>query len=231
MKISERFRDVAVVGCLMILFSGMVAVLYESPWLLFFLTLPIPFVLISRFENIQRAAKVALVGMVLGPITEIICVAAGLWTYFETGGFPYIPVWLFAGWACFPTALILLTKSVLNRSISAQSMKGITVFSVFGITLQVVLFVLFGHSSMGGLIVAGSMIIAVILLLRKKETYILLLLGAFIGPLVEAIPIVAGAWSYPIVEILSMPYYMPLAYGIFAVFVSYIASSVSFIKY
>jgi hypothetical protein len=62
----------------------------------------------------------AVAGAVIGPLTEVACVSGGLWSYAETGGIPLIPPWLFVIWACFPTALWLIVRSLLGEMPSSR---------------------------------------------------------------------------------------------------------------
>lgn len=217
MKFTQKTQDITVIAVLIASFIAMTSFLFDSPWILFFLSLPIPLILIYRYENIHHAFRMSLVSAILGPVTEIICVKAGLWEYANTGGLPFIPPWLFTGWASFSLSLILLAQIILGKK-SLKVSPNIFLMSS-GLVLQVVLFYIFGKSSSDGLIVAVLIIITQLLIFKSKETIVLIAIGVFIGPLVEIFPISFGAWQYSLKEFCQMPYYMPLAYGTFAVFV------------
>ncbi|HNR58994.1 MAG TPA: hypothetical protein PKJ51_11105, partial [Methanothrix sp.] len=106
--------DVAVVAILAAYCTLVLTALWGRPYIAALLLLPPPLILGMRVGQPRRAAALALTGALLGPLTEIACVAGGLWTYAETGGLPYVPPWNFPAWASFPPAIWLLVGAVLG---------------------------------------------------------------------------------------------------------------------
>ncbi|HPE64318.1 MAG TPA: hypothetical protein PLQ49_09455, partial [Methanothrix sp.] len=78
--------DVAIVAILAAYGTLVLATLWDRPYIAALLMVPPPIILASRLGDPRRAAAFALTGAVLGPLTEMACVAGGLWTYAETGG-------------------------------------------------------------------------------------------------------------------------------------------------
>lgn len=68
---------------------------------------------------------------------------------------------------------------------------------------------------------------ALILVFRERTTLVMMGAGALLGPLVESLPISAGAWWYAApAEIFGMPSYMILAYAIFGGLVGHASQAV-----
>lgn len=204
--------DLAIVVLLVIYAVASIVCLWRSPHLLALLLLPAPLVLVMRLG--RSGLALAATGAVLGPATEMACVYGGLWAYAETGGLPLIPSWLIIIWSCFPTALWLIVRSLLG-SIPA-SKPGTLSLALPGIVIEVGLFVTMSRSTLL-IIIAGSILAAAILIIRReRSTIILMAAGAVLGPVCEALPVAAGAWSYAMPQFLGMPVWLPLAYALFA---------------
>lgn len=223
--LSQRTRllDLAIVVLLVIYAVASIVSLWRSPYFLALLLLPAPLVLMARLG--RSGLALAATGAVLGPATEIACVQGGLWTYAETGGLPFVPPWLIVIWACFPTALWLIVRSLLG-SIPA-SKPGTLPLALLGIVIEVVFFVALSENT-PLVILAGSVLAAAILVIRReKSTIILMAAGAVLGPVCEALPVAAGAWSYAAPQVLSMSIWLPLAYALFAALTSFASWSVA----
>lgn len=169
-----------------------------------------------RVGHPRSAAALALTGAVLGPLTEAACVAGGLWTYAETGGIPYVPPWNFPAWASFPPAIWLLSRAVLGPEIMRAPYHRTLVIALAGVGVEIAVFVSLGEDPPAAL-AAGSLLAAVVVLaFRERSTLAMMGAGALLGPLVESLPISAGAWSYSApADLFGMPAYMILAYAIF----------------
>jgi len=212
----ESFGDVAVVGILAAYGTLVLATFWDSPYLATLLLVPPPIILGFRLADHREAAVMGLVGAILGPLTEMACVNGGLWTYANTGGFPYVPPWNFPAWACFPPALWLLAKSVSKTEALVTSPPRDLVLALVGVGAEIAVFVSFGMNPplalMGGAVLAA----ALLLTFRDGATLAMMGAGALLGPLCESLPIAAGAWWYAApAEVFGMPAYMILAYAIF----------------
>ncbi|NLH22819.1 MAG: hypothetical protein GX463_11745 [Methanothrix sp.] len=214
------------IAALIVYASYAILLLWREPYLLALCLLPAPLALVARLGPFGPATAAA--GAVIGPLTEAACVAGGLWSYAETGGLPLIPPWLPVIWACFPAALWLIVKSLLGEVPLPR--RGALPFCLAGIVLEIVLFLTLSHSL--PLIFAAAMLMgaAAILAVTRVEWRTVLALmaaGAVLGPVCEALPVAAGAWSYAQPDVLGLPLWLPLAYALFAVLVAYGARSLA----
>lgn len=222
----STFFSLFLIAALIVYASYAILLFWRQPHLLALCILPAPLVLMARLGPSGPATVVA--GAVIGPLTEAACVAGGLWSYAETGGLPLIPPWLPVIWACFPAALWLIAKSLLGEVPSPK--RGALPFCLAGIALEIVLFLTLSHSL--PLIFAAALLLgaaAVLALPRVERSTVLVLMaaGAVLGPVCEALPVAAGAWSYAQPDVLGMPLWLPLAYALFAVLVAYGARSLA----
>jgi len=219
----RRIGQLAAVAAMAAAFSAATAWLYESPYLLALLALPLPFLLGLFFSDRRHALLLGLGGALIGPATEAVCVAGGLWTYTETGGIPLIPPWHPPGWACFPLAITLvvtaLRPSAFSHNISARTV----VLLLLGLAFETAVFVILGTRTFSALIFALAASVFLLAIWRNQAVWLTFLSGLLVGPLTEALPIRLGAWSYARDEFLGMPYYMPLAYGLYAVLLGFAA--------
>ncbi len=227
LQMKTRIATLTSVGLLALAFSFAVSVFWASPYILTLVALPFPFFLSLLFRNKKRVLRLALVGMIVGPIVEIACVFGGLWTYSDTGELPAIPLWILPGWTCFPLSLVVIAETVTKRPFRTPRSILTPYWLIGAILLQTVLFVSLGNQTITALVAAAVLTFGVALFMLRKETLVLLIVGGILGPLVESLPILAGAWSYRTSEILGMPVYMPWAYGLFAVFVVTLAAYVA----
>jgi len=221
-----RLLDLVIVALLVVYAVASIVTLWQSPYLLALLLLPAPLVLVLRLG--RSGLALAVTGAVLGPVTEIACVGGGLWTYNETGGLPFVPPWLIVIWACFPTALWLIVRSILG-SIPAPN-PGTLPLALLGIVIEVMLFVALSRST--PLVIASGLVLATAILFARpeKSTVILMAGGAVLGPVCEALPVAVGAWSYAAPQILGMPVWLPLAYALFAALVAHASLALSAIE-
>ncbi len=211
----HRLLDLCLIPILVAYAVYAITSFWQRPYLLALLLLPAPLILIGRLgpESITLAAA----GSVIGPITEMSCVLGGLWRYADTGGFILIPPWIFVIWACFPTALWLIVRS-LQGSLP-QPRPGTLLLALACISIQIALFIALSHDLLL-IIPAALLLAAAIFLLRPHgSTLILMAAGSLLGPVCEAIPVAVGAWSYTQPYIWGMPAWLPLAYALFAVLV------------
>ena len=116
--LATRFFDLALIAVLVVYAVSAIVSCWQSPYLLALLLLPAPALLVLRLG--PSALAVAVAGAVIGPLTEVACVSGGLWSYAEAGGIPLIPPWIFVIWACFPTALWLIVRSLLGEMPSSR---------------------------------------------------------------------------------------------------------------
>ncbi|MBN2362151.1 MAG: hypothetical protein JXR83_22055 [Deltaproteobacteria bacterium] len=226
MTFSRRLADLALIAGLVAYATILISLLWRHPYLLTALLLLPPLALGWRLGDPRRALTLAAVGLLLGPATEMCCVAAGLWRYVETGGLPLVPPWAFPLWACFGSALWLIGRAVLGAAPDDGTPAAVLTWTVGGIGVEIAIFVTLGHSTPLALLAAVPF--AALLLVRRRRALTLLLLaaGALIGPLCEALPIASGAWSYRSPELFGMPAWLPLGYGIFATLVAYAGEAV-----
>jgi len=226
MDIRRRSADLAIIAALVIAASAAIAVLWQHPFLLTALLLLPSLVLGWRLGDLRRALVLAAVGLALGPATEMCCVAGGIWRYVETGGLPLVPPWIFPLWTCFAAALWLIGRAVLGADPDDSTPATTLIWAVGGIGVEIVMFVTLGHNTSLALLAAVPF--AVLLLLRRRRglTALFLVAGSLIGPVCESLPIATGAWSYRLPELLGMPAWLPLGYGIFATLVAYAAEAV-----
>ncbi len=221
----SRLFDLFLIAALVVYAVSAILLFWRQPYLLALLLLPAPLALVLRLGPFALA--IAAAGAVIGPATEAACVAGGLWGYTERAGWQLIPPWLLVIWACFPTALWLIVRSLQGEV--PQPEKRAFLFCLVAIALQIALYLALSQNL--PLILAASFLyLGAILLVAPKESriaaLILMAAGALLGPICEALPVAAGAWAYARPDIFGMPLWLPLAYALFAVLVA--ASSLSF---
>jgi hypothetical protein len=223
----SHLLDLAIIVMLVAYAVAAIALFWQSPYLLALILIPAPAILVLRLGPIGPG--IALAGAVLGPITEIFCVAGGLWTYADTGGLPFIPPWLIIIWACFPTALWLIVRSILGEIPPVPPVRpGTLTLALAGITVEIMIFVSLGDRTPLAVAAALPLAGAILLAWPEKSTLILMAVGSLLGPIAESLPIAAGAWSYANPEIFGMPAWLPLAYAMFAALLGYAALDVAF---
>lgn len=221
MTLIRRLADLALIVGLVAYATSLIALLWPHPYLLTALLLVPALVLGWRLGDPRRALTLAAVGLLLGPATEMCCVASGLWRYVETGGLPLVPPWIFPLWTCLAAALWLIGRAVLGATPDDSTPATALIWTVGGIAVEIVMFVTLGHSTPLALVAAVPFAALLLVRRRRSLTLVLLATGALIGPLCEALPIAAGAWSYRLPELLGMPAWLPIGYGIFATLVAY----------
>ncbi|HPJ30556.1 MAG TPA: hypothetical protein PLZ42_04120 [Methanothrix sp.] len=208
--------DIAIVAILAAYGALVLANLWDRPYLAALLLVPPPIILAWRLGDARRAAALALTGTILGPLTEMACVAGGLWTYADTGGLPLVPPWNFLGWACFPPAIWIITGAVLKTEAPLTPSPRTLAVALAGVGAEIAVFVSLGLNPPAALGGGAILAAAVILVFREKATLAMMGAGALLGPLCEYLPISAGAWWYSApADLLGMPAYMILAYAIF----------------
>lgn len=203
-----------------------ILLLWRQPYLLALCLLPAPLALAARLGPTGTATVVA--GAVIGPLTEAVCVAGGLWRYAETGGLPLIPPWLPVIWACFPAALWLIAKSLLGE-VSTPKRSALP-FCLAGIGLEIVLFLTLSHSLpliFAAALLMGATVVLAVPKVERGAALVLMAAGAVLGPVCEALPVAEGAWSYAQPDVLGLPLWLPLAYALFAMLVTYGARSLA----
>lgn len=223
LPLRSRLFDIAIIASLVAYAIASILQFWHNPYLLTLNLLPIPAILILRLGPIGFGLAVA--GAVIGPVTEIFCVAGGLWTYTDTGGIPFVPPWIVVLWACFPTALWLIVRSILGEIPPVQT--GNLSMALIGIAIEILIFVFLGDRTPLAIAAALPLVAAIILARPKRQTVILMATGGLLGPIVESMPIAAGAWSYANPEIFGMPAWLPLAYAMFAAMIGYAAHDIS----
>lgn len=226
--LQTRLLDLAIIASLVAYAIASILLFWRSPYLLALILLPIPAILIISLGPI--GFSLAAAGAVIGPITEAFCVAGGLWTYADTGGLPFVPPWIIVLWACFPTALWLIVRSVLGEIPPVQipsTQTGNLLIALAGIAIEIPIFVFLGERTSLAVVAALPLAGAILFTWPKKSTIILMLAGCLLGPIVESQPIAAGAWSYANPETFGMPVWLPLAYAMFAAMIGYAAHDIS----
>ncbi|MGC9514060.1 hypothetical protein [Methanocrinis sp.] len=226
MRLSGR-GDVAVVAILAAYGTLVLATFWDSPYFAALLLLPPPIVLGLILGDPRMAAAMGLSGSILGPLTEMACVAGGLWTYANTGGLPYVPPWNFPIWACFPPAVWLLTRALLGTDVTITSSPRALPLALAGIGAEIAIFVSLGMNPPLALAGGAALAAAVIFAFRERATLAMMGTGALLGPICESLPIAAGAWWYAApVDLFGMPAYMILAYSIFGGLVGHASKAV-----
>ncbi|MDD4161781.1 MAG: hypothetical protein PHW87_04805 [Methanothrix sp.] len=217
----SRLFDLFLIAVLVVYAVAAIVSYWQSPYLLALLLLPAPVALVARLG--RPFIAVAAAGAVIGPLTEVACVFGGLWRYGQTGGLPFIPPWLFVIWACFPTALWLIVRSLLGKI--PEPRPGTLPLALAGIAIEIVLFVALSENTL--LVISAALLLAAVAVASRpeKSTVILMAAGSILGPVCEALPVAAGAWAYARQDIFGMPAWLPLAYALFAVLVAWGAQS------
>jgi uncharacterized membrane protein YoaT (DUF817 family) len=219
--LATRLFDLAIVAVLVVYAVSAIVSCWQSPYLLVLLLLPAPALLALRLG--PSALAMAVAGAVIGPLTEMACVSGGLWSYAETGGIPLIPPWLFVIWACFPTALWLIVRSLLGEVPSSRPRT--LPLALAGIAIEIVLFLALSENTLQVIVAALLLAASAFRARPEKSTVILLAAGSILGPVCEAMPVAAGAWVYARQDLFGMPAWLPLAYALFAVLVAWGALS------
>ncbi|MCU0637395.1 MAG: hypothetical protein MUE87_02065 [Methanothrix sp.] len=218
--------DLLLIAGLVVYAVSAIVFFWRQPYLLALLLLPAPLVLAARLGPSGLAT--AATGGVIGPLTEAACVAGGLWSYADTGGLFLIPPWLPVGWGCFPTALCLIARSLQEEVVMPG--RNALAFCLAGIVLEIAFFLTLSQSL--PLILAAFLLLAAAIILAvpraaRTTSLVLMAAGAVLGPLFEALPVAEGAWSYARPDIMGIPLWLPLAYALFAVLVSFAGKSVA----
>ncbi|MDD3709432.1 MAG: hypothetical protein WCY97_01715 [Methanothrix sp.] len=189
--------------------------------------MPPPVILGLKLGDPRRAAVMGFAGAILGPLTEMACVEGGVWTYANTGGLPYVPPWNFPAWACFPLAIWLLARALLRANVPTSCSPKNLFLALVGVGVEIAIFVSFSMNPPAALGGGAILAAALILVFRERTTLVMMGAGALLGPLVESLPISAGAWWYAApAEIFGMPSYMILAYAIFGGLVGHASQAV-----
>lgn len=212
----SRLFDLALVAALVVYAVSSIVTFWQSPYLLALLLLPAPLALLARLG--RSFVAVAAAGSAIGPLTEAACVFGGLWSYVQTGGMPLIPPWLFVIWACFPTALWLIVRSLLGSVPEARP--GTLLLAFAGIALEIGLFLALSENTLLAIAAAMLLAAAAFFVRPEKTTVILMAAGSLLGPVCEAMPVAAGAWVYARPDYFGMPAWLPLAYALFALLVA-----------
>jgi hypothetical protein len=173
------------------------------------------FIIITAATLLVRRSRSDLVHFVvaaiLGPIMEAICISSGAWAY--SNPTYIIPFWLPLGWglaAIIINDLVNYFTETLSIEIPEVKRPPLGTFVMF--LISVTLISLFWQDNM---IVTGSlfMISLITFLLLNQESGKLRFAVPFVtGPIMEAICISSGAWSYtnPLVII---PPWLPFIWG------------------
>ena len=207
--------DATVVAILAGYASLVLATLWDRPYAAALLLLVPPIILSSRVGDPRRAAVMAIAGAVAGPLTEMACVYGGLWTYANTGGLPLVPPWNFPGWASFPLAVFLLARALPGTESPGRSPR-VLLLALAGIGAEIAVFVSLGGETPLALAAGAVLAAAVIFAFPGRATLAMMGAGALLGPLIESLPIYAGAWWYSApADLFGMPAYMILAYAVF----------------
>jgi len=221
----SRSLDLALVLLLAALATVLIAWKWKEPYLLGALLVPIIVPLVLRL-GAREGIVLAGTGALLGPLTEIACVGGGLWRYSETGGLPFIPSWLFAIWACFLPAMILILRGTLGRIPVGRPAD--LPLALAGLVGEVLFFIALGRNAT--LTLAVSLCILAVALARgTAETIVMIAAGGLLGPACEALPVASGAWSYMVQDFMGMPAWLPVAYAFFAVLLAKAGLAVSMI--
>lgn len=225
-SVKTRIADLLTVAVLASLASATITLLWQQPFIAASLILPLPVVLSIRLGDTGRGIVMAAAGAAIGPATEVACSAGGLWNYSDTGGLPFVPPWLFPLWACFPAALWLVVRASVAENVfyPARWRRDLAV-SLSGIAIHISIFLAFGSRTLMALAIGAVMVLAVKQILPGRATPVVMLAGGIIGPLCEAGPLAAGAWSYSNPDYFGMPGWLPLAYAIFALLVARAAAA------
>jgi len=225
MTARTRVLDLLLVALLVAWVMVSIAWLWDTPWLLAVVLVPPPLVLATRASSAREAAILAGVGMVLAPLTEALSVAGGIWTYPDTGGLPLVPPWLFPLWACFAPALWIVVRSTTRRTPRPGVPAASLLWLGLALAFEIGAYVLLGHDTILALAATAPLAALLLGLARRLEVTVLFLVGGVLGPLCESLPIAFGAWTYSHPELLGMPAWLPLGYGIFAVVVGLAAEA------
>ncbi len=193
--------DLAIVVVLVAYAVAAIVLFWQRPYLLALILIPAPAVLVLRLGPIGLG--IALAGAILGPVTEIFCVAGGLWTYADTGGFPFIPPWLITIWACFPTALWLIVRSILGEIPPVRP--GTLTLALAGIAVEIMIFVSLGDRTPLSVVAALPLAGAILLAWPEKSTLILMAAGSLLGPIAESLPVAAAPGPTPILRSSACP--------------------------
>jgi hypothetical protein len=199
---------------------------WQHPYVLTLLLSWPPVLLGIRLGSPIHAVIFSATGLVLGPLTECLCIASGLWTYSSTGGLPLAPLWILPLWACFPTALWLIVRSLRDPRSPRFSPVHLTLI-LLGLAITIALCIRFGHSTTLTLLVLSPLALLVLLLTHRICTLLIFASGALIGPLCESLPISTHAWHYATPQILGMPAWLPAGYAIFSVLIALTAEQLS----
>jgi len=220
-----RILDIALIALLVAYTGALIFLLWQQPNLLA-LPLILPALVIAvRVRKPRRALVMAAVGVLVGPLTEGLCVAGGLWSYPDTGGLPYVPLWIVPLWAAFPGALWIVVRSLLGVEPDETVRPRALLWALIALGLEIGIFVALGPQPVLAFAVAVPFTAALLLWVRRREALLLFATGVLIGPVCEALPNAAGAFAYALPQIFGMPSWLPLAYGIFGLLVGLAAEA------
>lgn len=216
MSPARRISDVGLVVVLVACAAAAAAALWTRPGLLTLVLLPLCVPLVLRIEAPRLALVLVATGVVLGPATEALCVAGGLWRYAATGGVPLVPLWIFPLWACFLPALWLVLQAIWGRPPTPRASPVTLLWALLGLLVEVSLFVRLGDRPMLALGAGLALGTAVLAAARRPTLPLVFLAGAVLGPLCEAWPASAGAFRYATPALFGLPLWLPMAYGVFS---------------
>jgi len=215
-SLQRRGTDLAFIVVMAAYASFALTFFWDRPYLLTLLLLLPPITLGARLGQPKMVVVMLLTAAVLGSFTEICCVVGGLWTYAQTGGLPYVPLWNTLAWACFPPAFWLGAKIVFGEEVPTKSSTRSLVLALIGIAAMIVLFV-YSENNGGPTVIMGFlMAAALIVITRQNITVLMMVVAIFIGPICESSAIASGAWHYVAPPyVLGLPAYMIPAYAVF----------------
>lgn len=161
------------------------------------------------------------IAAVTGSIGEIVCVQGGVWQYTSPDYFG-IPLWLTLYWG---TSIIILSR--LSLFFSGKSVDFMSenipekAYGAAGIVVYIALILIltqFFTELYLILPLLSLVIIAGALYFRGFNRFLIWSLG-IMGPTLEIIGVHFGIWHYTKPDFLGIPYWLPLAYSTFGVFI------------
>ncbi|MBI5046950.1 hypothetical protein HZC07_04445 [Candidatus Micrarchaeota archaeon] len=162
-----------------------------------------------------------LFAMIAGPLFDFVATATNTWQYGKADFFG-VPLWLPFLYGLAGVYIVKVAQEI-RRQLGEKTKKEPFWKYMIGNIVAVVVLVISGIIWNNPLLLTGVLLVFSIglYLLWQEETIILVYIFAMIvGPIFDMIATKTGAWYYPMPDFLDIPIWLPLLYGLAAIYVT-----------
>lgn len=207
----DRRRDLLVGAVLLVVVIAALSLGHGEPLRLtvFFAAVASATLLVWRR---RQDVVLGLVGVAIGPLTELAATSSGLWTY-RTVSIAGLPLWVVPMWWIYTVTVARLVRAVASDEPRPRSAG----LAVALIAIEVPWLCAFGNTRPVVALLGTLILLAVFLQRRRPQAVdlVTLLICGAIGPAAELIPVSVGAWGYGDPVRSALPIWLPSGYGVF----------------